>query len=169
MNDIRVEPIDKGGLAALIGGMFFIFFVVLAAANISMSIEDKRDEIEQLRIDISDNSATMAALSDRLIGIQDALTYFGVASWYGTQGEHGRIGANGKRFNMHAMTAAAKRLPFGSKWRVTRLDTGAWVIVTVTDDGPNRPGRLIDLSFEAARQLGMLNEGLVKVKITPEV
>jgi rare lipoprotein A len=123
--------------------------------------------IERNALDVAALDANLAAMTDRLIALSESMAYVGLASWYGTGGEHGRIGANGKRFDMNEMTAAAKRLPFGSRWIVRRMDTGASVIVTVTDDGPNVSGRMIDLSFAAAKSIGMLDAGLVKVRISP--
>lgn len=80
------------------------------------------------------------------------------ASWYGP-GFHGRKTASGKKFNQHAMTAAHKKLPFGTKVRVTYK--GRSVIVTINDRGPFTKGRTLDLSMAAARKLGC--KGVCKV------
>lgn len=85
------------------------------------------------------------------------------ASWYGP-GFHGRLAANGKPFNMHSMTAAHKTLPFGTKLKVTCQTSGKSVVVTVTDRGPYIRGRSIDLSYGAAKVLGILDRGVGKVK-----
>jgi rare lipoprotein A len=66
---------------------------------------------------------------------------------------------------MYGMTAAHRSLPLGTKVRVTNLDNGRQVVVTITDRGPADPGRILDLSYGAARQLGMTKEGLAKVRI----
>jgi rare lipoprotein A len=87
-----------------------------------------------------------------------------VASWYGP-GFHGRRTANGEVFNQHAMTAAHKSLPFGTKVKVTNLNNGRSVIVRVNDDGPHIPGRVIDLSQGAAAKIGMLSSGTAPVKL----
>jgi rare lipoprotein A (peptidoglycan hydrolase) len=111
------------------------------------------------------NGAKIIDLTDRLIFIESALTFEGTASWYGNK-EHGRIMANGKRFDQFAKTIATKFLPFGKmKWKVTRTDTGATTIVESTDDGPNVKGRIADLSFGAASELGMIQPGVVPVSI----
>ena len=73
------------------------------------------------------------------------------ASWYGP-GFHGRKTASGARFNQHAMTAAHKKLPFGTKVKVTYK--GRSVIVTINDRGPFTKGRSLDLSMAAARKIG---------------
>ena len=88
----------------------------------------------------------------------------GNASWYGRK-FHGRKTASGEIFNMYAMTAAHQTLPFGAKVRVTHLITGKSVIVRINDRGPFIKGRIIDLSFEAAKRLKILNEGIARVEI----
>lgn len=88
----------------------------------------------------------------------------GIASWYGP-GFHGKRTANGERFNQHALTAAHKELPINSVVRVTRVSTGKSIIVRINDRGPFHGSRVIDLSYGAAKQLGILNRGSEKVKI----
>ena len=83
----------------------------------------------------------------------------GKASYYG-KAHHGKKTASGKRFNMRAMTAAHRSLPFGTQLKVTSKDTGKSVIVTINDRGPYAGGRILDLSQEAARQLGMIKQGV---------
>ena len=84
------------------------------------------------------------------------------ASWYGP-GFHKRLTANGERYNMYALTAAHKELPFGSVVKVTNLDNNKSVIVTVNDRGPFHGGRGIDLSKAANDRL---NCNLCSVEIT---
>ena len=88
----------------------------------------------------------------------------GKASYYG-KAHHGKKTASGKRFNMHAMTAAHRSLPFGTQLKVTSKDTGKSVNVTINDRGPYAGGRILDLSQEAARQLGMIKRGVGQVTI----
>ena len=87
----------------------------------------------------------------------------GGASWYGP-GFHGKRTANGERFNTHALTAAHKTLPFGSRVRVTNERTGRSVVVRINDRGPFVGGRVIDLSKAAAQAVGI--SGVGKVKLT---
>ncbi len=87
----------------------------------------------------------------------------GGASWYGP-GFHGKRTANGERFNTHALTAAHKTLPFGSRVRVTNERTGRSVVVRINDRGPFAGGRVIDLSKAAAQAVGI--SGVGKVKLT---
>lgn len=88
----------------------------------------------------------------------------GIASWYGP-GFHGRKTANGETFNQNAMTAAHKRLPISSYVRVTRVSTGKSIVVRINDRGPFVGNRVIDLSYGAAKRLGIVNRGSDKVKI----
>ena len=78
----------------------------------------------------------------------------GAASWYGP-GFHGKRTANGERFNTHALTAAHKTVPFGTKVRVTNESTGKSVMVRINDRGPYAHGRVIDLSKAAAEAVGI--------------
>ena len=87
----------------------------------------------------------------------------GVASYYG-KGFHGRRAANGEIFNMNAMTAAHKSLPFGTRLQVTNLSNGKSVIVRIQDRGPFIRGRVLDLSFAAAKAIGMVHSGTAKIR-----
>ena len=88
----------------------------------------------------------------------------GMASYYGRR-FHGKRTANGERFNMRAMTAAHKSLPFGTRVRVTNARNGRSVIVRINDRGPFVRGRTIDLSPAAAEQIGMVSSGHARVKL----
>ena len=78
----------------------------------------------------------------------------GIASWYGP-GFHGKKTANGERFNMYAMTAAHKTLPLSSYAEVTNLKNHRSVIVRINDRGPYHGKRALDLSYAAAKELGI--------------
>jgi rare lipoprotein A len=88
----------------------------------------------------------------------------GVASYYG-QKFHGRITSSGETYNMYRMTAASRDIPLGTMVKVTRLDNNRAVTVKVNDRGPFVEGRILDLSYEAARRLDMLEVGLATVRI----
>lgn len=88
----------------------------------------------------------------------------GLASWYGLE-EAGRATASGEAMAPEKLTAAHKTLPFGSLVRVTDLDTGKRVEVIINDRGPFVDNRIIDLSFAAARDLGMVEKGVARVRI----
>jgi rare lipoprotein A len=96
---------------------------------------------------------------------QRAPDQVGLATWYGSSFA-GKKTASGERFDPSAMTAAHRKLPFGTWVEVRRVDTGAVVRVRITDRGPwgdNR--RIIDLSHEAAERLGFIPMGSVKVEL----
>lgn len=88
----------------------------------------------------------------------------GVASYYAHR-YHGKRTASGESYNMHQMTAAHPRLSFGSRAKVTNLHNGRSVIVRINDRGPFVRGRVIDLSFAAARELDMIRRGLARVQV----
>ncbi|HEV2549612.1 MAG TPA: septal ring lytic transglycosylase RlpA family protein [Stellaceae bacterium] len=91
-------------------------------------------------------------------------TETGVASWYGSDFHHKRT-ANGERFDMNGLTAAHQTLPFDSYVRVTNIASGRSVVVRINDRGPFVGDRIIDLSAHAARQLGMKEDGVARVRI----
>ncbi len=91
----------------------------------------------------------------------------GLASYYSRR-HHGRRTASGARFDMHALTCAHRTAPFGTRLRVTDLETGRSVVVTVTDRGPFKRGRVVDVSQAAARRLGMLERGVARVRVEPD-
>lgn len=88
----------------------------------------------------------------------------GVASYYASSYD-GKKTANGEIFQSSALTAAHKKLPFGTKVTVTNLSNGKKVKVRVNDRGPFVAGRIIDLTHKAAEKLDMVNAGLAKVSI----
>jgi rare lipoprotein A len=88
----------------------------------------------------------------------------GTASWYG-QNFQGKPTASGEPYEMYDMTAASLTLPMGSYVRVTNLRNGKAVVVRINDRGPVVPGRIIDLSYGAARALQMKAHGLQRVRL----
>lgn len=94
----------------------------------------------------------------------DGYSASGRASYYGRRFQ-GRKTASGDRYNMHHFTAAHPTLPFGSLVRVTNLKNRRWVIVQVNDRGPFGSGRVIDVSYAAAKSLGMLKTGTARVLV----
>jgi len=88
----------------------------------------------------------------------------GMASWYGAP-HHGRRTASGEVFDMHQLTAAHKTLPFGTRLLVTNRDTSQSVEVRVNDRGPFVGGRILDVSYAAARLLGAVGPGLIPVRV----
>jgi len=88
----------------------------------------------------------------------------GIASYYGPK-FHGRKTSSGEVFDMYALTAAHNTLPFGTLVKVTNLSNGLSVIVRINDRGPFMKNRIIDLSYEAARRIGMLGPGTARVRL----
>jgi rare lipoprotein A len=92
--------------------------------------------------------------------------FVGIASWYGSQ-HQGRKMANGQKFDRRKLTAAYWYLPLGSVIRVTNLENGKSITVTVTDRGPNfRLHRILDLSEAAAKELDYIQKGLTPVYVS---
>ncbi|MES2370979.1 MAG: septal ring lytic transglycosylase RlpA family protein [Bacteroidota bacterium] len=92
-------------------------------------------------------------------------TETGMASFY-AETYNGKKTANGEIYNSSELTAAHKKLPFGTKVKVTNLANGKSVKVRVNDRGPFVAGRIIDLTKKAAKKIDMLAAGVVKVKIS---
>lgn len=87
----------------------------------------------------------------------------GMASWYGKQ-FHGKTTASGEDFDMFELTAAHRQLPLGTYVKVTNLRNGKWIIVRVNDRGPYVNGRIMDLSYGAARMLSF-RDGIERVRL----
>ena len=88
----------------------------------------------------------------------------GIASWYGPK-FHGRRTASGEIYDMYDLTAAHKILPMHTKVKVTNLENGRSLIVRINDRGPFVKNRIIDLSYAAAKRLGLVGPGTARVRI----
>jgi|JI102314A1RNA_FD_contig_21_12933295_length_933_multi_4_in_0_out_0_1 rare lipoprotein A len=108
--------------------------------------------------DLIDRMSTLASQTVR------KFSQNGMASWYGRQ-FHGNKTASGERFDMNAMTAAHRSLPLACYIRVTNRDNGKSVIVKVNDRGPFHGKRILDLSYAAAKQIGITQRGTGNVII----
>lgn len=91
-------------------------------------------------------------------------TQQGKASWYGGK-HHGKKTASGERYNMHSNSVAHKTLPFGTRVEITNLDTGKTTVGVVKDRGPYIHGRVIDVSYKIAQDIGLVKTGVCNVKI----
>jgi len=94
----------------------------------------------------------------------DARAEEGLASYY-ARGFHGKRTASGERYDMNAMTCAHRTAPFGARLRVEDLATGRSVVVRVNDRGPFVRGRVVDLSWAAARRIDLVRRGLARVRV----
>ena len=88
----------------------------------------------------------------------------GIASYYGKK-FHKKLTANGETFNMYKVSAAHKTYPLGTKVKVTNLENGKSIKLFINDRGPFAKGRILDLSYKAARKLDFVNQGTTKVRI----
>jgi rare lipoprotein A len=134
----RLSPrgVRRGALAAL--GLLAVIAAVAACA-------EKRAPV---------TSAVAPEPGRRIVGF---------ASWYG-QRHHGLSTASGERYDMHRLTAAHRTLPFGTRLRVTSVENGRSVVVRVNDRGPHVAGRMLDLSYAAAKALDMVGNGVARVE-----
>ena len=131
--------------------------VPLAAAEPDFEVSFARFDIEPPAPDVSAKAVDLDSFEPP-VEPEPSIWRSGVASYYGSR-FHGRRTANGERFDMNAMTAAHKTLPFGTKVRVTNPRTGKSVTVRINDRGPFTRGREIDLSRAAATQIGLIARG----------
>ncbi len=116
-----------------------------------------------------DATSTSATIKSSVVASPTpTFTEKGVASWYGSA-FNGRLTASGERYNMHAMTACHRTLPFGTRVKVTNLKNHRSVVVRINDRGYLYSDRIIDLSYGAAQKLHMTQAGLadVALKVLP--
>lgn len=95
---------------------------------------------------------------------EGAIIGSGIASWYGPN-FHGKLTANGERYNMNDYTAAHKTLPFNTMVRVDNVENGKSVVVRINDRGPYIDNRIIDLSRKAAQEIDMIGSGTTSVRL----
>lgn len=107
------------------------------------------------------DAEAMPALSTRF---SSGESFVGIASYYGPK-FHGRRTANGETFDMYGITAAHKTLPFNTVVRVTNLKNNQSTLVRINDRGPFIPGRVLDLSYGAAKKIGLVVDGTGRVRI----
>lgn len=145
-----------------------IIFTMLSST--ALAEPTKTDSIERQIKKIespSKQQSTFQKPQYKMTNVKDGkFVSYGTASWYG-KNFHGRTTASGERYNMYDMTAAHNSLKFGTKVKVTCMKTGKSVVVKINDTGSfgKKYGRTIDLSYGAAKALGMLENGLTKVRL----
>ena len=141
-------------------------FSNLNSLSITESSGDKiRRETIAAKIEIpADEPSVIDKLNDVASNTVRQFSQTGVASWYGRQ-FHGRKTANGETFDMNALTAAHRSLPLNCYIRVTNKNNGKSVVVKVNDRGPFHGNRVLDLSYAAAKQIGVTNSGTARVNI----
>jgi rare lipoprotein A len=141
---------DAGKTLEYFAGLKIITRNTLAASLVALACSAMPSEASQAR-----------AVRCQPPGAPDCAS--GIASWYGPE-FRGHRTANGERFNPKALTAAHPSLPFQTRLKVTNPKNGRSVTVRVNDRGPGY-GRAIDLSEEAARELGIHETGIARVEI----
>jgi rare lipoprotein A len=151
--------------------------LVLAAASLAAcaqsSVASRHSEFRQAALEPSHRSILYASHDPAAVPAKPrafvpaslpAATHVashGLASFY----TEGTQTASGEKFDTYAMTAAHPSLPFGTRLRVTNVSTGRSVTVRVNDRGPFVRGRVVDVSYSAARALGMVQAGVANVKV----
>lgn len=110
------------------------------------------------------DSYTVFGVKYYTIDTSEGYDEIGNASWYGKK-FHGRLTSNREKYDMYKISAAHKTLPLPSYVEVTNLDTKKKLIVRVNDRGPFVGDRIIDLSYGAAKELGMVDKGVQKVRV----
>lgn len=177
---IRIHPGAPLGSAAGIRRVVRLFAVALGAASLAAcaqsSVVTKNSErlvanrqasLEHDRRPFFAVNRSLAvtekqtSLSSPKSGAETQAASHGFASFYRT----GKQTASGEEFDARALTAAHRTLPFGTRLRVTNVATGRSVMVRVNDRGPFVPGRVVDVSHSAAEALGMVGDGVAKVKV----
>ena len=133
-----------------------------------MQVPDARPAIEPIRAGGPNRPYEVLGESYKPLPAEASLNEQGLASWYGRK-FHGRRTASGEVYDMYAMTAAHRTLPLPSFARISNPANGRSVIVRINDRGPFVKGRIVDLSFTAAKKLGVQGLATVHlVRITPE-
>lgn len=143
-----------------------ICIVMLSLGLITKAKAD--DSIETLLTDIDSKmtvTTTDVAPEPVVEKVKNSKTLTGRASYYG-RNHHGRRTASGQRFNMWALTAAHKTLPFGTCLAVMNTKTDKTVIVRINDRGPYHGNRILDLSQGAASKIGMIKTGVATINYT---
>ena len=108
-----------------------------------------------------DHHPASARTAKHIVSAATKASSHGVASFYKDDTET----ASGEKFDPHQLTAAHRTLPFGTRLRVTNIETGQSVTVRINDRGPYIAGRSVDLSYSAAETIGMVERGVTKVKL----
>ncbi|HOI28953.1 MAG TPA: septal ring lytic transglycosylase RlpA family protein [Melioribacteraceae bacterium] len=138
--------------------IFIISLVLVTVGFISWTDSSASENVGAEKISVSkDAKPNVSNVNFEEIGTM-------VASWYGP-GFHGRLTANGETYNQMALTAAHKELPFGTFLRITNQKNGKSAVVRINDRGPYIEGRDLDLSKGTAIALGMVQRGVIKVKV----
>lgn len=162
-NHALQERRPRGAAFVWVSSLAFVTYLGVAVAA-------GRQDFEPASVSLPEDSATITS------GAQPSKTSWietrwgsplrGRASWYGPD-FHGNSTASGEVYDMNDLTAAHRTLPLGSRALVRNLENGRRVVVKINDRGPYHPNRVLDLSYGAAHELGIVRPGTARVEITP--
>lgn len=143
--------------------------IVLSVASLGAGAASRPSSLEAAKVTLPLVNSTSGysqrkTNSPKFEGPQSKAYQAGTASWYGVQFQ-GKPTASGEPYDMRDFTAAHPSLPLGSFVRVTNLRNGKAVVVRINDRGPFVDGRIIDVSYNAARALGFKERGLQRVRL----
>ena len=143
-----------------------ILWIVLFLCFSCSSIGQRTDSSSEFEIDsfFEDGTDDTPKQAQKLTSAPKYKSEVGYSAWYGKE-LHGKPTASGEVFNMNAYTAAHRTFPMGSKVRVTNLKNNKKKVVSINDRGPYVEGRVVDVSYKTALDLGFVEEGVAKVKI----
>lgn len=146
--------------------MYRVVFVLIALLLVNCAASPKYRTGERYPASLPGRPIVRgtADVPKELVDAPSLKTLHGKASWYGPK-FHGRKTANGETYNMYGNSAAHKELPFNTWVRVINLKTNNAILTRINDRGPFIKGRIIDLSYGAAKDLGMIIDGVVDVKV----
>ncbi|MBW1731750.1 MAG: septal ring lytic transglycosylase RlpA family protein [Deltaproteobacteria bacterium] len=167
---------QKAGIQLLYRKTTFLFCLILfvfffGCARKAPLIELPRAPREKfLLLYLKEDSHTRKAIwlngkKYYLLSEAEGFVQYGKASWYGRK-FHGRKTSSGEVYNMHERTAAHRTLPLGTYVQVMNLKNGKSTIVRINDRGPFVKGRIIDLSYRAAKDIGLVGPGVARVRLT---
>ena len=166
INIARIINLSLLGCLSLTGCSFTRYHDGGPRSDVDVSrIPDAVPRVESPNANGNPQSYTVLGHTYRVMQSSQGYVERGIASWYGTK-FHGHTTSNGEIYSMYKMTAAHKTLPIPCYVQVTNLENGRKVIVRVNDRGPFHPNRIIDLSYVAAKKLGIagIGTGLVEVR-----
>ncbi len=178
--DIAASDVPRDALSARFRNFARLVAVALAAATLAACAQSSVNSRSELRATSrqavqEDNRENSIVTKRRVViktikhtpypternAIKAQFASHGIASFYTDE----QLTANGENFNPNELTAAHPTLPVGTRLRVTNVATGRSVTVRINDRGPYVPGRIVDVSYSAAETLGIVGQGVAKVKL----
>ena len=146
-----------------------ILWIVLFLCFSCSSMDQRTDNLSEFKVDsfFEEDALDQTQKTRGTQKLTSGLKYgseVGYSAWYGKE-LHGRPTASGEIFDMNAYTAAHRTFPMGSRVRVTNLENNKNRVVSINDRGPYVDGRVIDVSYKTALDLGFVEKGVTKVKI----